>query len=163
MLHAVYDHLSQRLLDECMRHYGERLVSLVLYGSVARGTMRFDSDIDVLIVADPLPQGRFARVAEFDEIEVRLAPDVAAARAQGVFPEFSPIFKTPAEVRYGSPLFLDMTIEARILFDRDGFFAARLDDLRARMRALGSERRRLAGGYYWLLKPDFKPGDRIEL
>ncbi len=121
MLHAVYDHLSQRLLDECMRHYGARLVSLVLYGSVASGTMRFDSDIDVQIVADPLPQRRFARAAEFDEIE------------------------------------------ARILFDRDGFFAARLDDLRARMRALGSERRRLAGGYYWPLKPDFKPGDRIEL
>jgi hypothetical protein len=39
MLRAVYDHLNQRLLDECKRHYGARLVSLVLYGSVARSVV----------------------------------------------------------------------------------------------------------------------------
>lgn len=163
MLHAVYQHLTERLREECERQYGARLISLVLYGSVARGTMRFDSDIDTLIVADPLPTGRLARVAEFEAIEQRLAPDLAAAHAQGVRAEFSPVFKTPDEVRHGSPLFLDMTLEARILFDRDGFFARYLDGLRERMRALGSERRRFGGGYYWLLKPDYKPGDRIEL
>lgn len=163
MLRATYERLIERLREECERQYGARLTSMVIYGSVARGTMRYDSDIDVLIVAEALPAGRLARVAEFETIEERLAPDLAAARAQGVHAELSPVFKTPEEVLRGSPLFLDMTLEARVLFDRDGFFARYLEALRERMRALGSERRRFGGGYYWILKPDYKPGDRIEL
>ncbi len=163
MLRETYERLIERLREECEREYGARLVSLVVYGSVARGTMRFDSDIDLLIVADPLPVWRRARIVEFEAIEQRLETDFAAARAQGVHAELSPLIKTPEEVRYGSPLFLDMTLEARILFDRDAFFAQYLQGLRSRMRALGSQRRRLGGGYYWVLKPDYKPGDRIEL
>ena len=35
---------------------GARLVSLVLFGSVARGTASQSSDIDLLVVADELPR-----------------------------------------------------------------------------------------------------------
>jgi predicted nucleotidyltransferase len=34
-------------------------VSLAVFGYVARGTMGLDSDIDLLIVADGLPDGRY--------------------------------------------------------------------------------------------------------
>jgi hypothetical protein len=67
------------------------------------------------------------------------------------------------EVQRGSPLFLDMTLEARILFDRDHSFARYLDGLRSRMRELGSRRVQFHGGYYWVLKPDLKSGEEIEL
>lgn len=40
---------------------GERLVSVVLFGSAARGEAGPYSDIDLLIVIDQLPAGRFAR------------------------------------------------------------------------------------------------------
>jgi predicted nucleotidyltransferase len=163
MLHAVFDRLTQRITEETRRLYGERLVSLVLFGSVARGTMGPDSDIDLLVVAEPLPEGRMARVREFDRVELALADDLAQASHDGVRARLSPVFKTPEEVGHGSPLFLDMTLEARILHDRDSFFAGYLDGLRGRMQALGSQRRQLGGGYYWVLKPDWKPGEEIRL
>lgn len=56
-----------------------------------------------------------------------------------------------------------MTLEARILYDKAGFFAGYLQGLRARMQALGSVRKRLGDGYYWVLKPDLKPGEEIVL
>jgi hypothetical protein len=43
MLRETYDHLTHRLAEECERCYGERLVSLAVFGSVARGTMRLGS------------------------------------------------------------------------------------------------------------------------
>jgi len=75
----------------------------------------------------------------------------------------SPIFKTPAEVRRGSPLFLDMLDDGRLLYDRGGFFAGELAALKARLDKLGSKRIWRGDSSYWDLKPDFKPGDEIVL
>jgi hypothetical protein len=44
-----------------------------------RGVARPDSDIDLLLVADGLPDGRWRRVATFAAVEQRLEPDLAAA------------------------------------------------------------------------------------
>jgi hypothetical protein len=54
------------------------------------------------------------RVSDFEAVESRL-PEQDRHR-------LSPVFKTPQEVEAGSPLFLDMIADARLLFDRDGFF-----------------------------------------
>jgi hypothetical protein len=75
----------------------------------------------------------------------------------------APIFKTTADLEYGSPLFLDMVDDARILYDPDGVLARRLERLRERLRQLGARRIWLGNAWYWDLKPDFKPGDVIEL
>ncbi len=143
--------------------YGERLVALALFGSVARGTMRPDSDIDLFLVAEPLPADRAARMAEFERLDAALAEPLAAARSAGVHTVLSPVIKTPSEMRAGSFLHLDLPDEARVLYDPRGVLRAYFDELAARLRALGARRVRRGGGYYWLLKPDYRWGDRIEL
>ena len=75
----------------------------------------------------------------------------------------SPIFKTPEEVEAGSPLFLDMVEDARILHDPDGFLAGYLERLRRRLAELGARRVPWQGGWYWELKPDLKPGEVFTL
>ena len=63
-----YKESYQRLLEKVLKlaeaYYKDRLISFVLFGSVARDSFRPDSDIDILIVAEPLPQGRIRRVEE---------------------------------------------------------------------------------------------------
>jgi len=56
-----------------------------------------------------------------------------------------------------------MSEDARLLYDRDAFFAGILQRLRARLAALGAERRRRGRTRYWILKRDFRPGEVIEL
>ena len=153
------EHLLGRLHDACQSFYGDRLVSLVVFGSVGRGTPRPDSDVDLLVVADPLPDGRIPRVREFDEVERSVVGTGSVEEAH----RLSPIFKTPAEVRRGSPLFLDMLDDARLLYDRDGFFAGVLGALKERLDKLGAKRIWKGTSWYWDLKPDFKPGDEIVL
>jgi predicted nucleotidyltransferase len=144
-----------RLLEACRAHYGERLWTLAVFGSVGRGTARPDSDLDCLIVADRLPDGRLPRVRDFEAVESSL-PEAVRQR-------LSPLFKTRSEVDAGSPLFLDMITDARLLFDRDRFFTRQLERLRGRLRDLGATRHWLGNAWYWDLKPDYRPGDVIEL
>jgi predicted nucleotidyltransferase len=162
-LHERYADILTRLVEALREHYGRRLVSVAVFGSVGRGTQREDSDVDVLIVARDLPRGRSARVDEFLPVEARLEPWLAAPRRELLHVALSPVFKTPEEVEAGSPLFLDMVEDARILHDADGFLAAYLDRLRARLQELGSRRVWSGNGWYWVLKPDLRPGEIISL
>ena len=160
---ATFHELLAALAEAISRAYGDRLVSLVVFGSVGRSRARPDSDVDLLIVADPLPDGRMARVAEFEPIERDLEPALALARSRGVETSFSPLFKTPREAARGSPLFLDFVDDARLVYDRGGFFAGVLAKLRMRLTELGARRVWRGARWYWDLKPDFRPGDVVKL
>lgn len=158
-----FDRIVAAIVPACTTVYGGRLRALAVFGSVARGTPRPDSDIDILIVADDLPAGRRARMTEFEHVDNLLEPLLAEARQQGVHTTMSPVPKTPAELAAGSLLFLDMVDEARILVDDAGTLCRFLDGLGARLAAAGARRVRKGGGYYWDLAPGYRWGDRIQL
>lgn len=155
--------LQESLAAEVSRFYGGRLVSLVVFGSVGRGTQTETSDLDFVVVAEGLPTGRMRRTEEFEEVERALEPLLRELRGAGLSPELSPVFKTPEEATTGSPLFLDLVDDALILFDRDGFFAGVLARLRARLEELGARRCWSGSAWYWDLKPDYRPGEVFEL
>ncbi len=162
-LRDQFDLLLSHLAEACRICYRDRLVSLAVFGSVGRGTPRPDSDVDLLIVAEDLPQGRMRRMAQFERVESAMKPRLSELRRSGVETELSPVFKTPAEVHRDSPLFLDMTTDARLLYDREAFLQSALERLKAKLESLGARRIYLGNAWYWDLKPDFKPGDVIDL
>ena len=163
MERQVYQPLITRLLSEAKAFYGDRMVTFALFGSYARNTLRNDSDLDVLLIVENLPGGRMRRVEEFLQVEKKVTEMMLALSHQGLHPYFSPVFKTPKEATAGSPLFLDMTEEIEILFDRDNFFRHTLDGFQQRLRVLGSKRVWVGKMWYWILKPDLKPGEKFSL
>ena len=150
------------LRDTLRSRLGDGLVSLVLYGSRARGTHRDDSDIDVLVVIEGLPRDRAGRHAVLRPIKEAVDREHACAMGRPA-PHLAYIVKTPEEARHHPPLYLDMTEDAILVWDRDGFFAEVLERLRRRMAELGSRRVWLGDGWYWILKPDMRWGERVEL
>ncbi|RMH80184.1 MAG: nucleotidyltransferase domain-containing protein [Calditrichaeota bacterium] len=161
---AAYYQLIDRLVKRITDFYGDRLVSLAVFGSVARDAFRPDSDIDILIVATDLPKGRIKRVREFEShIEIPFEEEIKSLFQQGIHPFLSPIIKTPEEVALGSPLFLDMTEDVLIYFDRKDFLKNHLQKFSQRLQELGAKKVPAKGGYYWILKPDYQPGEVIEL
>ena len=149
-----------RALEETL---GERLVSVVLYGSVGRGEAGETSDVDLLVVAERLPQGRFRRQEVLEPADQRVDALLEELAGQGVHTGVSVILKTPAEAKRLVPLYLDMVEDAVLLVDRGGFFAATLDRLRQSLARLGSRRHRLGRFRYWELKPDLRPGETFSL
>lgn len=160
---APFEPLLTRLVDACHEAYGPRLVSVVVYGSVARGTARTDSDIDVLIVLEPATMPPTRLRDAFDPVRDAMKDALRQAEAEGVNTYVSPLIMTREGALRGNLVFLDMTDEARVLFDREGFFASVMDRWRRHIAALGARRVRLDDGWYWDLKPDYKPGDVFEL
>ena len=161
---ASRDTLFGALRDSAIEVYADRLRSLAVFGSWARGAATPSSDLDVLVVAEPLPPSRMKRVREF----VAVSEAIREARRHvwsGAGPEVrvSPVLKTPAELSAGSPLYLDMTLWVAILHDRNGLLTQYLDGLRERMRKLGSRRVAYKGGAYWDYKPTISPGEVVEL
>ena len=151
------------VVDQVRRTYGERLVSIALFGSVARGTARPDSDLDLFIVVEDLPRGRRARLETFDPVEKSLVEETEALARSGIEVEISPVLRTPEDLKVASPLLLDLTEDAIILQDRGGVLRVALDDLRRRLCRLGSRRIWIGTRWYWDLKPDYKRGEIIEL
>jgi predicted nucleotidyltransferase len=163
VLREKFAELERLLLSHLRSFYGDRLVSVAVFGSVARETQNFFSDLDLLIVARDLPGGRIKRIRQFEAVEEKVAPFLKSLQKDGIYTDLSAILKTPAEVEQGSPLFLDMVEDARIVFDRDGFFAAVLEKLRKRLTELGAKRVWQGNAWYWILKPDLRPGEVFEL
>lgn len=158
-----YRKLVQELSSAVAAFYGDRLISLVLYGSVVRGCMRPDSDLDFVVVAEGLPRGSVARNQAFDAVFQCVRPEIDALEADGIHTILSPLIKLPEEARYKSPVFLDMVEHRIILYDREGFFQGVLDDLARRMAELGSRKVVTPEGYWWDLAPNAPPGTPIEL
>jgi predicted nucleotidyltransferase len=159
----AFERIVHALPGLCRQVYGPRLRALAVFGSVARGTPRPDSDIDLLLVVEPLPAGRQARMLEFEQVDLGVAPFLKAAHADDVYTTLSPVLKTPAELGQGSLLDLDMIDQARILIDEGAILRRHLDTLAAKLRDLGARRVSKGGGHYWELKPDYRWGERISL
>ena len=163
MLKEKFETLLSETLQAVQLYYGQRLVTLAVFGSVARGSQRPDSDVDLLLVCDPLPVGRMRRIAEFNKVEERLGPILEAFKKDDISTSVFAILKTPAEVQRGGLFYLDFVEDARLLYDRGDFFRGFLDQLRNRLRRLGARRVWRGNAWYWDLKPDFKVGDVFEI
>jgi len=142
---------------------GERLVSVVLFGSVAREEAIPVSDIDLLIVVENPPAGRRTRLEMIADADKQLEPKLNELEESGIHTDFTPIIKSRNEARRFSPLYLDMVEDALILHDQAHFFTHILAELRNKLSLLKARRLRQGQVRYWDLKPDFTPGEIFEL
>jgi Nucleotidyltransferase domain. len=157
-----YKSLLEKLTKLLQEEFQDRLVSVVLYGSVARGDNRNDSDIDLLLVIEDLPKTITERVILFDRVERKLDDDIMRLMDEGYYVTFSPILKTPEEAVRFSPIYMDITEDAIILYDRNDFFRKVLEKTEKRLKELGFERVWLSEKSWYWRKRDYKLGEVID-
>ncbi len=163
MLRQKFKFSLEKIVEICRDIYADNLVTVAVFGSVGRDTPNPYSDIDLLIVVDNLPVGRLKRVFQFAAVEEQFEPWLKQMKEEGVYTSLSPVIKTPGEINRGSLLFLDMTVDALILYDRDDFFHNYLAELRKRLQELGAYKLQHGERWHWVLKPDYQVGDVFEI
>jgi len=166
----VKDQLYSEYLSQFLRllkaRLGDNVISVVLFGSVARGDAEEGSDVDLLIVSDGFEGSFGERFQHFQEIDKELLEleTRKKLRREGYGTLISPIPLNPKEVKRHPPILLDILTDGIILYDKNGFIKGELADLRKRLRALKARKVRLPGNrWYWDLKPDYKLGEVVEV
>ena len=160
-----YQSFLDYLVSLIQKAWGDQVISVVLYGSVARGGAGPKSDVDLLLILIEASPVYWKRLQPLNSIlrELRRQSCWKELEAQGIFPSPSILILSQEEARQNRFLFLDMIEEARILIDQDGFFQGRLDVLKMRLQELGARKVRRNGTWYWDLKPDLIPGEIVTL
>ena len=149
---------------ECVRdaiidEYGSSLVAIALYGSVARGTNRPNSDIDLLVILDDLPSGIIDRVKTFSAVDDACADELRKLRDSGYQMRISPLLMSREDMQSFSMLHLEWVDASLNLFDPFDFFTDILSRTAEKLEELGTEKRMTDDGWYWVVKPDLKEGE----
>ena len=139
-LSEIKDEIRQILkevLEEILTRFRKELVSVVLFGSYARGSPHQRSDVDLIVIVENLPQGwreRGALELSIEQLGLKLGRAIQV------------ILMEPADVRYSTeniaPLMLEIHDAHFCLFDRENFFQREMvrfsEDLEKRgVRKLG--------------------------
>lgn len=116
----------EELREKSILYYKDNLISLVLFGSVAKGLATEASDIDILYVLDSKGSSYETYSEYFDNIEEGLE-SIKEMRREGTHLLISPIFKTKEELDPRLPWLWKGCYE--ILFDRNDYFKRFLGEL----------------------------------
>lgn len=127
------------VMEALQRGLGDNLVAVALFGSRARGDATPDSDWDLLLIAHNLPERPLSRHFYLKS----LLPKEWRAR-------ISLLAKTSGEfdARLTS-LYLDIALDAIVLYDPQGYLHERLPRLRAWTAHVGLRRERSNGDWAW--------------
>ena len=135
---------------------GYSLRAYAIYGSVARGTAREDSDIDVLLISDEFKGSISSRLDELYEYIQAVRDEISWLHEHNIYVTLSIYPLTSGEAKKVPILFLDIIHEARIVYD-DGFLRRLIDIIKGKLSMIGAKRIELSDGrWYWDLKPGFK-------
>jgi len=162
---SVYLPLILALSSRLFEWLNGDLISIAVFGSVARGEAKPWSDLDVLLVSERFPESYSERV----EIAVDIIDPIRYLklwlwRSKGVYCNIELLMLTREEAAITQPVYLDMVFDSIIVYDKDGFLKGVLERLMSRLRELESERVKLPSGkWFWRLKPRVEKGEVIEL
>ncbi len=120
----------EEIKEKATQHYKDRLLSLVVFGSVAKGKATPESDVDLLIVLEDKPKSSYETYMDFYEnVESKLK----SLEKLGM--RLSPIFLRRSSLREDMPWLWDT--EFIVLYDRDNFFKnflKRLEEFKGKIK-----------------------------
>lgn len=159
ILYLNYSSLIANKLEETLQN---NLISVLLFGSAARGEAGEDSDIDILLVAEKFgSEGRF-EVFNTIEKDLKTSDEYQELKENKLGTLISPVPLTPSEVEKNPSILLDMVTDGIMLYDVDDFIINKMESLRKKLKKMGSRKIFLDDKrYFWDLKPDYKLGEVV--
>ncbi len=162
---SIFMPYIEKFIELLKEKYGDRLISICLFGSIARGDFNSNSDIDVLIIIKGFSSDLDSRISELFEIKRKLRRSIEYKNLlKNNMPRMiSEIVFTPDEVSRHPPILLDIIIDGVIVYDKNDFLRKELEKLKVKLNSIGAKRIKSKHGWYWILKPNIKFGEVIKI
>ena len=130
---------AERVCDVLRNALGDGLVAMAVFGSHARGEPHPHSDLDLLVVADGLPEDlRRQRRMLYD-----LLPDDLEMSVQLV------VYSRQRFLSNFPSFYLDLGLDAKVIYDMAGFLEQALERIRTITREAKLARKRLGKEWHW--------------
>lgn len=138
------------ILSCILRHYGENLLGLAIFGSFARGENRKDSDLDLLMILRDARKRRIRIEELIREVEMK-HDDLAQRlfREEGLSCELSPYIVTETEALMMQPIYYDLVTDHVIVWDPEGIIDRIINSASALLKEVGAYRVRRNNTWEW--------------
>lgn len=163
--HPAFRPYIGRFCEKLLERYGDNLIGLLLFGSVARGDWDKDSDIDLLIVLKRFERSKRAALREIIELrkELRGSQEYKDSVSMGYYPVVEVYPLEAEDAKRFRRMYLDALTEGIVVFERELFLTELIGRFQERLRDIGARRIEIPSvGHYWVLG-DLKAGEVLEL
>jgi len=114
MKYRDYKKPVNEFAKKVIERFGAKVISIVLFGSVARGTSKKTSDVDILIVMRDLPERTIERHSLLVDMEVEFIKKYHIS--------ISPVCLSPEDFKNINPLFYGILVGYKVIYDPDNFW-----------------------------------------
>jgi predicted nucleotidyltransferase len=137
----------------------ERILSIAIFGSIARSEGTLESDVDLIIVHKDERKDIEREIVNVI-LKLRESREYQELEKAGFYPEICPIFMSVERLEKHPWILLDVVDHGIILLDRDDLLRDELRRMEEKLAKLGSNKIILPdGSWYWDLKPTLKVGE----
>lgn len=160
---SVYWPLIKRFSETIIEDLKEKISAIVVFGSVARGTTRKDSDIDILILLESKEKPVLEKLLKIN-IDSYNWSENQRLLEEDIYTKIFAIKETERELRDNPLILLDILDHGVILYDPQDKLENLLSDLDKKLKSLRAKKIVFSDGKWcWDLKPDWKPGEIVEI
>lgn len=158
--------LLNRYVEILKELLGENLLSAAIFGSFARGSAKFPpSDIDFLIiVSDMISFEKNTRI--IGAAKKQLSGTDEYMKLKDIFGErilnIQDVIFSYSKFKAHPSLLIDLTTNIVVLYGND-ILIEEINIIRKKLQNLGAKKIECKDSWFWLLKPDLKLGEDVEL
>ncbi|RLF18666.1 MAG: nucleotidyltransferase domain-containing protein [Thermoprotei archaeon] len=149
---SPYRRLIERFVELLLSRFKDRIVSIALFGSIARGDFKKTSDVDILIIMKDLPKSRMKRYELIAEVLDELETIRDYLLDVGIYTGISPVILDVNEAKYFRPLYLDLVEDGIILYDKDDFLYRLLSRMQEYIARFEGKRIWMGRRWMWFFK-----------
>lgn len=113
-----YENPLKEFIERVLSQYPNQVVSIVLFGSVAKGKARISSDVDLLVILKEVPLDWREKDKMFSDILL----DILLRYHLRIFPIITSQAVALNSARLGNPLFYGILTGYLVLYDPSSFF-----------------------------------------
>ncbi|EHP88513.1 nucleotidyltransferase domain-containing protein [Methanotorris formicicus] len=119
-------------LQKCKEKFDDDLISIILFGSYARGTATKYSDVDLLVIANNLPKRRIDRYKIIKDIDLEILKKYHIT--------ISPILIKPEELSTKSinPLIYGILTGYKVIYDKNNFWKNYIEKIKPIIKKEGA-------------------------